>query len=288
VPFSLTHGFRPDYLLPAYGAAAMMAAWGMEVLMRRGPESGRSARAVRHLLAAAPVLIGIALVAAPLAYLLRWRLPDSWQRLLPMPAWTRPETWRVVAALVALGAGALVLSVGASLTWRLRRLAWVTVAAMLGMQYFIVHVPSRHAVRPDGEIVLAFVRQGRPILGKDPFAVAWAGTLGAELYLGRFGRMDHNGRLFAQADQLEKSDLPWLITNDWGLVAMGAAEADDRGSYECKGVGKFRTLPQQMGQVLLTSRPISDRNLGRMYLIRLQRPFRVSGRSRPSASPRED
>jgi 4-amino-4-deoxy-L-arabinose transferase-like glycosyltransferase len=288
VPFTIPQHFRQDYLLPAYGAIALMAGWGVEELARRGPQSGRTARLARHAAAAIPVAFALAVMAGPLAYGLRGHLPASWQRQLLMPVWVRPETWYLAAALAVMGAGVLVAAIHASLTWRIRRLAWLAILAAVGLQYFLVHVHSRHAVQPDGEIVLAFARQARPILGHDSYTVAWAGKLGTELYIGRFGQAGANGCPFTRPDQIERCDAAWLITDDFGLLMMGAAADDPSGPYHCRGQGVFRTRAEDLGQVALASAPVEDRDAGRIYLIRLQRPFHLTARPRGTTLPADE
>ncbi|MCD6303356.1 MAG: hypothetical protein J7M21_00145 [Planctomycetes bacterium] len=47
-----------------------------------------------------------------------------------------------------------------------------------------------------------------------------------------------------------------------------------RGRRKCR----LRTLPEELGDVLAASRPVESQNWGRIYLIRLRRPVKVSGR----------
>ena len=289
VPFLLPHGFRSDYLLPAYGAVALMGGWAVEELVRRRANRGRAASAVRHMIAAAPVVIGLGLAGASLAYLLRGHMPQSWQRLLPMPIWTQPETWYVVSGLVAVGAATLGLAVFTSLAWRIHALAWVTIISMLGVHYFASNILSRHAVQPDGEIIRAFSMRARSIMGRDSFAVTGIRQLGCELYIGRFGRTDSAGQPFVSARQVDLSDAAWLIVADRGLLDLGAAEADPNGDYKAYKAGRYRTTPQDLGQVVLASAPVRDRDFGRVYLIRLRRPLRLSGQaSQPSLQPDDE
>jgi hypothetical protein len=286
-PFAIPHHYRPDYLLPSYGAIALMAGWGVEELTRRSSQPGRAARVARHVAGMVPVAIALALMAGPLAFALRGHLPASWQRQLPLPVWFRPETWYVVAGLPVLGGVVLVAAVHASLTWRIRRLAWLSVLAMVGLQYFLVHVHSKHAVQPDGEIIQAFARHARPIIGNDSFTVAWAGKLGTELYLGRLGLTGPAGQPFRRAEQIERSPVPWLITDDYGLFLMGAVVAEANGPYRFRRQGAFRTRPEDLGRMELASPPVEDREDGHIYLIRLQRPFHITGKPRVMA-PRDE
>jgi len=289
VPFSIPHGFRADYFLPAYAAVALMGGWAAEELVRRGPNRDRAGNAVRHMLAAAPVVIGLVLTCASLAYLFRGEMPQSWHRLLPMPAWTLSPTWHVLAGLGAIGAATLALAVFTSLTWRIRAMTWLTIVSMLGVHYFVRHIISRSAVHPDGEVVRTFSIKARSVMGKDSFAMAGGvGLLGCELYIGRFGLFDPNGQPFVNAGQISRSGATWVIVADHGLVDLGLAEARPGGTYESREGGRYLTVPQNLGEVALTSAPVYEGHWGRIYLIRLQRPPRPEGQaSRPARQPDE-
>ena len=68
VPFSLAHGFRPDYLLPAYAAGALMGAWAIEEVHRRARQGGRTVSGLRHSFAAASIIICLSLIVVPAIY----------------------------------------------------------------------------------------------------------------------------------------------------------------------------------------------------------------------------
>ena len=108
-----------------------------------------------------------------------------------------------------------------------------------------------------------------------------------ELYLGRFGLAGPGGRPFTHPDQIERSAAAWLITDDLGLTAMGAAAEDPSGPYRWRGQGVFRTRPADLGEVVVASPPVDDHDAGRIYLIRLQRPFHLTARPRGTTSPND-
>ena len=278
VPFSLTHGFRPDYLLPCYAAAALMAAWAVEEVHRRGP-ADRLTRALRHVFAAAPVVIGALLIVVPLMYLFHEHMPRFIAKNLKLPSWVPPATWWVLHGLVGLGMVVLILAVRWSLRWQLRRVAAVAVVGMLGVMFVNRNMISRHARTRDGEKMIALARAARPLVGGDEFAVNHAHKLGVELYLGRFGAWVED------VEQLNRSTVPWLITCDRGLIELGATKIIERDG------GKVEVMrPRDLGEVKVETGPVISQKWGRMYLIRLRRPIRVYGTPRvtPHASGRQD
>ena len=128
-----------------------------------------------------------------------------------------------------------------------------------------------------------FSQQAREVVGGEEFATFEAQKLCVELYLGRFGRRIRHAEKFAE--QLNRSQARWLITCDRGLIEAGAAAADEAGEYSFdkrQGKGKtssrFRTLPGEVGRVRLRTEPIFSQGWGRMYLIEVRRPVRLSGR----------
>ncbi len=279
VPFSLAHGFRPDYLLPCYAAAALMGAWAIEQVRRRRTQASRAVRCLRHIFAAVPIVIGISLIVMPLLSLLHDRLPSVLTRNIEMPEFIKAETPWICAALIPLGAAIVALAIRASLRWRIRAVAGVAVVGMLGVMFFNTHVTSRHARVPDGETMVAFSRRAEPIVGDEDFAVFQAGKLCVELYLGRFGTPIHEQSKLAEG--LNRLDVPWLITCDRGLVEAGAAREDVEGDYQLKIDGvehRFSTLPEQIGQVVhVSDRGITSQRWGRIYLIEINRPVRLAG-----------
>ncbi|MDY7009485.1 MAG: glycosyltransferase family 39 protein, partial [Planctomycetota bacterium] len=133
VPFSLTHAFRPDYLLPCYAAVALMAAWAVEETYRLGRNAGVLTQILRHVIAAAPVVIGVALILLPLIYLYYDHMPRFIAKNIRMPSAVPAPTWWVLTGLAGLGVVVLVLAVRWSLQWRVRRVAAVAVVGMLGV-----------------------------------------------------------------------------------------------------------------------------------------------------------
>lgn len=282
VPFSLAHGFRPDYLLPCYAAAALMGAWAVEALAGRGRSAGRVGQTLRHVFAAAAIALSLAVSAIALAQTLRARLPASWRASIEVPAVVAPETWFITHVLAAAGLGAAALAVVWSLKWRLRQVAAVAMAAMVGLIFLHAHLVSRHARTGDGETMIRFARAARPIVRDDEIAVHRAAKVVAELYLGRLGTRT------GSVEEINATTLPWLVTCDRGLAELGAARPDPRGAYTMRirartdrGVRKrklhLRTLPEELGDVHVTSAAVQSQNWGRIYLIRLKRPVAVSG-----------
>lgn len=300
-PFSFTHGFRHDYLLPCYPAGALMAAWAVEELLLRRRED-RLASGVRHLFAGVAIVVALFAALVSGAFLFHEHLPESLTKNLRLPPIVEPETWWILVALVALGAGGVVVAIRASLRWRIRVVVGVAVVGMLGAVFVYRHILSRPARDGDGERMLLFARKVRPVVGDDDFAVARARKLATELYLGRFGMdvLSRNSqerlaerfqvrpapvrpgsnypgprqRARVALELLIRSEVPWLITCDYALVELGAGREDPRGEVKLgrKGKGvRFRTLPQDLGTVELVTQPVVSQRRGRMYLIRLDR-----------------
>jgi len=299
-PFSLTHGFRPDYLLPCYAAGALMGAWAIETVRRRGQAGGAKISWLRHVIAAPAVVVpaGLALLAA--AYLFHQHLGGAVAKALPLPPGdvTRPETWWIVAALIPIGAAGLAVAIWASLTWRLRALTAVLVVAMLGVMFMERHFITRHARTGDGERLMQFAVEARGRIDRsEPFAVARTEKLGTELYFGRFGRRVLLPETIAEVtiekgaaaarravrlqaasavEQLNDDGVRWLITCDRGLVELGAFERDKAGPVVVKLAGgkcRVRTHPRRLGNVLIATEPIVSQGWGRVYLIELDLPL---------------
>ncbi|KPK85940.1 MAG: hypothetical protein AMJ81_02395 [Phycisphaerae bacterium SM23_33] len=268
VPFSLTHALRPDYLLPGYAAAALMGAWGVEELGRRGP-ANRLTRTLRHVFTAAPVTIAALLMLLPLGYLFHDHMPGWIRKALRMPSAVPPLTWWALGGLIGAGAVLLPLAVRSSLRWRLRRVALLAAVGMLGVIFLREHVISRQAVTGDGEKMVAFSRRAKTLIGRDDFAVCRAEKLAVEVYLGRFGVRAEN------VEQLNGAAIPWLITCDRGLIELGATQLVNPGGKKIEMM-----KPGDLGRVEVESLPIISQKWGRMYLIRLRRPIRVSGTPR--------
>jgi hypothetical protein len=290
VPCSLANGFRPDNLLPCYAAVALMGGWAVDELLRRGPSKHTLVSAVRHLLAAAPVIACMAMAAVSAAYLLHDRLPLTVANLLPMPAIVQPRGWIILPILVGVGVLGLVLAIRASLRWRLGVLVAVTVVGMLGLMHLDQNFLSRQGRTGDGQRLVQFAHEARNAIGGDQFAVSRAEPLGTELYMGRWGtRVSEPEAVTADAGDpradiiaagkarqaihwMGESSLPWLITCDRGLIELGAAIESSKGSVELKlgnAERRFNTLPDSLGNVVVATEPIVTANFGRVYLIRL-------------------
>jgi 4-amino-4-deoxy-L-arabinose transferase-like glycosyltransferase len=299
VVFSIPHGFRPDYLLPCFAGGALMAAWAVDELARRGRAPGRLNSFLRHAFAAPAVVIGLFLLLVPPVFLWRDAVPAFVARLLPAPAVARPETWWILAATMGLGAAVLALGVRASLRWRIRRLAVLAVVGMLGVVFVERHMISREARTGEGERMIRFAERVGEAIGDEAFAVYRAERLATEVYLGRFGlrltdpwavedAAGGGGEEGLTRDQLRgllalrllrrRDDLRWLVTCDRGLVEFGAAVEDPSGDFTLRapeGNIRYATRPEALGEAVVASRPVASGGWGRMYLIRLQ-PERIA------------
>ena len=251
VPFALAHGFRPDYLLPCYPAVAMMGAWAIQQVARRGRSGGARFSLLRHVIATAPVVIAAALLVVPLIYLLYPVLPDRAQSVIQIPSGLLSWTWWGLVVCVGLGAAILIGAIHASVSWKVRRLGVAGVVGMLGVFYVYTHAVSSHAAG-DGEAMVNFARRIDPIIGDDKFAVYHAEKLCTELFLGRFGKR------ISSFDALRRTDANWLITCDWGLKQLPGSD------------GRKGFRPSELGRIRFSSISIeTDRNYGKAYLIEL-------------------
>jgi 4-amino-4-deoxy-L-arabinose transferase-like glycosyltransferase len=279
LPFSLSHGFRPDYLLPCYGALALMGGWAVDRLARQSRHR-KVPSLVRHMFAAGGIAVGLALTGLALAFLWINHMPDWMDLEAPAVLSTakRAGLWLMVPA----GIVAIWLTVRWSLRWRIRPMVTVMCVAMLGVHYVEGNCLSRHARSGDGDKMIAFSRQVAPLIGDEAFAVIRADKLGVELYVGRFGEViayaPHGHVLL---DGLNASAAPLLLVTDRGLVSMGAATADEDGAFLAKVDDvkrRFTTHPDDLGEVLFAGEPIASQYWGRPYLIRLdERPLTVRG-----------
>ncbi len=281
LPFSLTAGFRPDYLLPCFPAGAMMAAWAVEETRRRGGLD-RASAVLRHVIAAASVTVGLAVAVLAAGYLLRGHLGGALADALDPPYRRHAATRAALWVLVPGGLACIVLAVRWSLRWRLGRVAGVAVVGMLGVAFFSTHLLSRHARTGDGEIMRRFALRARPIVGDDGFLVLRAEKLSVELYLGRLGT--HVRSL----EHLNRTGHPWLITCDRGLCGMGSCRPDPNGAYvaevfvdtpagPAERKQRYAIVAEDFGRDVLASEPVFSQNWGRIHLIRLRRPVTVSG-----------
>ena len=283
-PFSVSHGFRSDYLLPCYAAVALLGAWAVESVHRGGRGGGRVVGSLRHAFATVAVTVGVVTSAYAGIALLYPHLAAYLPKGLRIPPRMAPATWWILAGLIPAGLVLIVVSVWASLRWRIRRLAVLVVVGMPGVLFLHTHVMSRHAYTRDGEKMIAFARRARKLLGADEFAVFDAEKIAAEVYLGRFGLRVSDPQLqrvagvsgpSAPVALLNRSSTPWLITCDRGLVGLGASKIVTEGSKKTELL-----LPGDLGEVRVVSQPVRSQKWGRIYLIRLRRPIRPSGRPR--------
>jgi hypothetical protein len=262
IPYSLVHGFRPDYLLPCYAAVALMGGWAVDEIARRGRGSGKLTGVLRHVFAAAPVILGLTVVCMGLALLYpaeatelverllgRWpKVVESVRTSLAAPEASGPETWAMLVVAVVMGVVAPVVGVWASLKWRLRTVVAAAIVGMMGVVFLDTHFLSRHARAGDGERMLQFAREVRPLIDDEDFAVYRMGKLGTELYLGRFGRLIRLPGEQRPLDALNALGDTWLLTCDRGLVELGAAQLDQAGDFTLPMDLQF--LDQQGGLVL--------------------------------------
>jgi 4-amino-4-deoxy-L-arabinose transferase-like glycosyltransferase len=292
VPFSVPHGFRPDYLLPCYAAVAIAGAWAVGRLQRLGPLRGRFGSALRHAFATMPLVAALLVFALPWVYLLHHLLPAELAEEVPMPAAVAPETWLLAAGCGVVGAACVLLIVRSSLRWRLRRLTAVSVVAMVALIFLYTHFFSRHARTGDGEAMVWFVEHARPLVGDKPFAVYRVEKVAVEPLLGRFGQRvgcewepsltEEEVRRLSRAtvEEINGSSPPWLFVTDRGLLELGAARASDQGEFRVRldgGKQRFDMRPEELGRTVLRSRPIVYQHWGRIYLIRLDRPATPGG-----------
>jgi hypothetical protein len=272
IPYSLVHGFRPDYLLPCYAAVALMGGWAVDEIARRGRGSGKVTGVLRHVFAAAPVILGLTVVCMGLALfypeeatgyvgklLGRWpKVVESVRTWLAGPEAAGPETWAMLVVAVVLGVVAPVVGVWASLKWRLRTVVAAAIVGMMGVAFLDTHFLSRHARAGDGERMLQFAREVRPLIDDEDFAVYRMEKLGTELYIGRFGRLIRipgeqrptgaASQPQGPLDALNALGETWLLTCDRGLIELGAAQLDQAGDFTLPMDLKF--LDPQGGLVL--------------------------------------
>jgi 4-amino-4-deoxy-L-arabinose transferase-like glycosyltransferase len=277
-PFSISTGFRPDYLAPCYAAVALMAGWGIDRLAKLGPRPGWASVA-RHTMALAACTGSAMLVLLPLNLVIHPYLPHEIAEWIHVPKWVPPVTFWIVMSLPLLGAAMLWMIVRASLRWRIMHVAGLTIALMLGILFTDRHIQSRHATDPDGLTMRNFVDAIRPIIGEEPYAICAAENACVPMYLGRFGH-----RVLPATAERELNELGcrWLVTSDKGLAASGSAKEDPAGPYHFrvrKRRFRFTTEPQQLGEVRCVSeRDIETHEFGRLYLIELRRPVELTGR----------
>jgi hypothetical protein len=288
LPFSLAHGFRPDYLLPCYVSVAILAAWGVDRLAAMDPAKSPRASSLRHFLAFVVISVCLFVVATPLLYLWHDRLPTFMSKAVRMPSCVAMETWWILATLPPLGAVLIVAAVRSSLRWRIGALAAILVPGMLCVLFIDRHMISRHARTGAGQTLIKFAEEAKKVIGDDDFAVCRAEKLGAELYWGKFGT---RVMTLSQLKSLD-DNIRWLVTNQRGLATLGACVRDPEGRYaklvdendQYVSLARGQKRPESWKSVKVSPIPelagepidlninvvIDEDNMGRLYLIRLQ------------------
>ena len=272
LPFSLAHGFRPDYLLPCYVSVAILGASGIDRLSFLGPQGGRWASCLRHLLAFVVISVCVFTVGAPVVFLYHKYLPGYMQSAIRMPLSVAPETWRILAGIAPAGLGLIAVAIGASLRWRIGTLVVVLILGMIGVLFIDRHTISRHAQTGDGETMIRFARAAEKVVGKDAFAVCGVEKVGTELYWGRFGRRINS---LSQLKSLDE-DVRWFVTCDRALIQLGAARPgltrrDRKANADESTNARPDTEPVGFPIELNVNRIIDEDNLGKLYLFRLER-----------------
>ncbi|MFP4053220.1 MAG: ArnT family glycosyltransferase [Phycisphaerae bacterium] len=288
LPYTISHGFRPDYLWPCYGATALLAGWGLDRLMRQAAVKGPMPRVGYEIYrAAAAILFGAVLLGCGL-YLFRSGFPEAIDKNLPAPWYAAPETRTLLKALLPLAGVLLVVSIWASLTWRPRLLAGLIVTAMLGIHFLDTHFVSPHARSGDGLKMRDFALSVREELQPgEPLILFRAEKLCIEPYLGRFGTYysvyhrpkdeTHGEAARRVLGRLEDHAGELLVTCDRGLVDLGAAQQREGGKYKLGSGRRYTTYPGQLGEVIRQSARIGSQKWGTAYLIRLKNDINPSG-----------
>jgi 4-amino-4-deoxy-L-arabinose transferase-like glycosyltransferase len=259
VPFSLAHGFRPDYLLPCYVSVAILGASGVNRLSSMGPRDGRWASTLRHLLAFVVISVCVFTVGAPLVYLYHEHLPEFMRGAIRMPVSVAPETWYIMAGIAPIGIGMIAIAVRASLRWRIATLMVVLIVGMLGVLFIDRHMISRHAQTGDGETMIKFAHAAGKVVGDDAFAICGMEKAGTELYWGRFGKRI---KKLSELKSLN-ADVRWFVTCDLALTQLGARRPDPLNTF-------FHTQHVGVPVELNVNRIVDEDNLGKLYLFRLQ------------------
>lgn len=284
--FTIPAGFRPDYLLPCYPAVAILAAWATEQLVCPERYHGRVGKHLRRICQATALVLAGAMVVIPAVYLLAEFIPTLAQRLT-IPSRVAAGTWVILASLPVIGLACVYAWVRSVRRQSFRPLAVIACVGMVGVMFFYTHLWSRDARSGDGDTMAQFACDIRPVLGQDDFAIYNAQKLCTELRLGRLGQW-----LEAPADSvlehLRTGRRRWLITTDFGLVALGAYENDPKGpvKYRNRQAGtalRCRVRPQDLGTLRIRSTtPIEFEKWGRIYLIEIHGPCEPTA---PSYNP---
>jgi hypothetical protein len=286
IPYSLSHGFRPDYIFPAYAATALLAAAGIERLMKAGARRRGPTRVAYEMFRGAPTALGIVVLLGCLRYLVPQVAPEVISKNLPIPWFVAQETWYILGGLAAVAAVVIVVGVWASLSWKPRLLVGLIAVAMLGVQFLHTHMVSPHARSGDGVKMRDFALAAREHVDRqDPLLLFGAEKLTTECYLGRLGtycRLPDPNQVEGQppltfpqrADRLKRTLESragrWFITTDQALLELGAYRRSPEGKYKLSDDARFTTYPAQLGEVVLQSHYIRFMKHGCAYLIRLR------------------
>lgn len=272
--FSVPAGFRPDYLAPCYPAVALLAGWSVHRLSRAAVYHARGAKHLRRIAQATPlVLAGAMIVISPL-YLFGWNDTLGW---LPEPAFFGDVVWYGLAVLPPVMIVVLILAGLSFVRKSIVPAAFASCIAMLGMVFLYANLWSRQARTGDGEVMVRFAQQAKPIVADASFLTYQVSKLGPEVYLGRFGR-DASYLQGGAVEGLNRTDTSYLFVSDRGLLQLGAYQAGDEFRIKIDGEKRYFTpRPQDLGRVVQRSdRQIEMEDWGRIYLIELRRPIRPS------------
>jgi hypothetical protein len=256
-----------------------MGAWSIDRLARLPAAECPRFSSLRHGFAASAALIGLLLVLLSINVLGRPYMPEQLCEMIHVPADVPPLTLAVIAVLPVTGIVIVVLAVRASLSWNVGRLALLVVVGMLGILFMDRHILCPHALTRDGDTMREFAKAIEPVVGDQPYCLCDAEHTTVPLYLSHWGqRVIPPSALPALVNE---STTRWLIISDRGLVEAGAAFPNNDGAYRFWANDvhyAFEPNPGELGKVVLkSSRFIQTREAGRLYLIDLARPVRVTG-----------
>jgi len=278
--FAIPSGFRPDYLLPCYPAAAILAGW-VVVEIGKDERWQSGLRHLRRICQFTPVVLAAGCIAVPVIYLfgygtLKW---------IPSVAVIKSSTWYILTMFPVVGLLSMILVI---ISFRKRSVllaAMAAIAAMPGILFFNSHLFCRQARYGDGDVMVHFAEQASDVVRKDPFIIYRSEAMGFQAYHGRLGRIATG----LGTKDIERGGEKWLVTTDRGLLELGAykeitSSAGKAGTcYKVRIKGtrrKFITYPEEIGKVRVVSpSPIFYENWGRIYLIERSKT------SRPSSPP---
>ncbi len=273
VAFTIPAGFRPDYLLPCYPAVALLAAWATEEFTRPDRYFGKVSLHLRRICQAASLVLACCLVLLPAVYLLADHAP-SLAKHLKLPARIVPGTWAMVAALPVAGLACVWVWARSVKRKTFLPAAVIACVGMIGVSFFYTHFWSRDARSGDGDTMQQFARDMEQVVGRDDFALYNAQKLCTEVHLGRFGKWIDSSPARV-VNYLQTRQQRWLVVSDYGLIALGAYDADPTGDVKFKNhqtnqVLLCRARPGDLGTLRLRSdHPIEFEKWGRIYLIEL-------------------